>query len=253
MFDNIHFENDIPDPHLRDKEWQTKSLENALLKYRVTAEGELIVKREKYEFVEAPEHLFGFQQNVVDEWEEKVEHHGIVEAYCFQRREDGSAHSVTYDLYFSYGQLDRLERREEEYPAPRPIERNEDPTPMTETQVGDYTLHLPESIEVTHATQQGELLLLRLAYPGVLNIKHANHGTPTQSVNVTGRLTPRRIHDENEPPQPLVDSKGRIEHAAGVPIQLLTEHSRPAYVRGHPYFGPADLIAVIAPADLLGD
>lgn len=252
MFDNIHFENDVPDPHLRDKEWQTKSLESALLKYRVTEAGELFVKREKLELVEAPDHLLGFRQNVVEEWEEKVEHHGVVEAYCFQRREDGSAHSITYNLYFSYGQLDRLERSEEEYPAPRSVERIEDPAPMTETRVGDYTLHLPESIQVSHATLQGELLLLRLKYPGVLNVKHANHGPPTHSVSVSGRLS-RRDSNENDPPEPLVDSKGRIEHTAEVPIKLLMEHSKPAYVRGHPYFGPSDLIAVIAPADLLGD
>lgn len=252
MFDYIRFENDIPDPHLRDEEWQTKSLENLMNRYRVTTDGELIVKREKYEVVEAPNHILGMYENVVDEWEEKVEHHGVVEAYCFKRREDRSAHSTIYDLYFSYGRLDRIERREEEFPAPRPVEHRKDPSPITETQVGDYALHLPESIQVRHATQQGALLVLRLEHPGIMNIKHANHGTPTNVVKVSTRLTPRN-DDEAAEPVPIVDGAGRIEHTAGARIKLLMEHSRPAYVRGHPYFGPTDLVAVIAPADLLDD
>lgn len=93
MFDRIRFENDIPDPHLRDEEWQTKSLENALLDYRVSADGKLFVTRKEYDTKEAPDSLFGLSLYVVDEWEDRVDHHGVVEAYCYRRGEDQS-HAV---------------------------------------------------------------------------------------------------------------------------------------------------------------
>lgn len=255
MFDNIYFENDIPDPHLRDRQWQTKSLDNALLRYRVTAAGELMVKRAKYEVVEDPDYFLRFRQNVVAEWEEKVEHHGIIEAYCFQKHDDGSAHSVIYDVYFTHGRFDRLERREEHYPAPRRADRIDDPAPTTETQVGDYTLHLPDSVKVLHASTQGELLLVRLEYPGILNIRRANHKAPTAALSVSGRMTPSdRGDDQADPSQPLppiIDTEGRITHDGGAPIKVLAENSKAQYEADHPYFGPSELTAIIAPANLL--
>src|SRR5699024_1983379 len=55
MFDTIRFDNDIPDPELRDREWQTKSLENALIHYRISSDGELFETRTETRTRENPD------------------------------------------------------------------------------------------------------------------------------------------------------------------------------------------------------
>lgn len=255
MFDRVHLENDIPDPDLRYKEWQTQSLRNALFHYRVTSDGELIVKRERHEFVEAPQHPLGFQQNLVAKWEEKVDHHGIVETYCLLEHDDGSRSMIFYDLYFSYGKLDRLERREEYHAPPRGVESVEDPAPVKETRVGDYSLHLPESIEVKHASAQGELLLVKLKYPGIMVLNRASRGEPAGTIIVSGRCAPADDEPENSTESsPLVTTKsaGQISHAAGAHLKVLAEKQKLPFYRSNRYLGPTIITAAIGPIDLLG-
>jgi hypothetical protein len=132
MFDRIRLENEIPDPELRDEEWQTKSLENMLLDYRVTREGELIVKRQEFERLEDSESFTGFVLKVVREWEEKVEHHGVVETYAHQDLPDESTRVLRYFLYFTYGRLTSLERTESMLPPRKPLPRLEDASPREE-------------------------------------------------------------------------------------------------------------------------
>src|SRR5680860_751500 len=156
MFDSIRLENDIPDPHLRDEEWQTKSLDNALSAYRVSVDGELFVTRGEYEMKEAPDSFFGWTREVVSEWEERVDHHGVVEAYCYQRGEEENR-AVIYDLYFTYGRLTSMERRVETYPHVPPQPTVQDSSPIVEAAAGALNLRLPASIELLTAGQQGEL------------------------------------------------------------------------------------------------
>ena len=113
MFDTVRFENDIPDPELRDREWQTKSLENTLTDYRISSDGELFEKRTETRHREDPDSWLGWKAEVIREWEEKVDFHGVIEAYTDVKLEDGHTRWITYSAYFTYGKLTSFERAEE--------------------------------------------------------------------------------------------------------------------------------------------
>jgi hypothetical protein len=169
MFDWIHLENEIPDPDLREREWQTKSLENFMLHYRVTSDGELIVKRQEFEAREDPDTLLGMRLEVVREWEETVDYHGVGETYIYRTLPDGSSHSVTYLLYFTYGRLTSLERSERSFPPSRPVPRLEDESPRRREAFGDLEVDFPESVDLGSLAAGGSVYLLLVRFDGYLH------------------------------------------------------------------------------------
>lgn len=213
MFDNVVFENDIPDPELRDREWQTKSLENAMLAYRVTPEGKLMVTRKEYRSREDPESFLGWTLEAVREWEEEVDHHGVIEAYTFQRLEDDSHKETLYRLFFTYGQLDRLEREEHTYAPAKHVPPLKDDSPRRQLIVGELELDLPESIRVPLGRQEGRLHVFRFEYDGRLNAWSKEQRVALRGVK------------QSDGSDPTVHSDGSIRHLQGTELEVLAEKS----------------------------
>jgi hypothetical protein len=213
MFDRVLLENDIPDPDLRDLEWQTKSLENMLLDYRVTREGELIVKRQEFGSREDPDSLTGMALKVVGEWEEKVEHHGVVETYSYEDEADGSARVVTYFLYFTYGKLTSLERTERTLPPRKVIPRREDDSPRVSEVLGDIEVDLPETIEILALRPEGALYLLKVRFDGYLLVQSGRAGG---NIEIGGSR-----HSSAD--EPIIESSGWARHREGNELEVLAE------------------------------
>lgn len=211
MFDHITFENDIPDPELRDQEWQTKSLENALLDYRVTSDGKLMLTRKEFRSREEPESFFGWRLEVVREWEEEVDHHGVIEAYTFERLEDDSSKETIYRLFFSYGKLDRLERDERAYPPVRHVPPLKDDSPRRQVTVGELELDLPESIRASLGRQEGRLHVFRFEYDGYLNAQSQGQVVVLRGVRL------------GQDSGPTVHSDGTLNHLEGSELEILAE------------------------------
>jgi hypothetical protein len=213
MFDRIHLENEIPDPEFRDEEWQTKSLENMLLDYRVTREGELIVKRQEFERHVDSESRTGFVLKAVREWEEMVEHHGVVEAYAHQDLPDESTRVVTYFLYFTYGRLTSLERTERVLPPRKPLPRMEDGSPRVRKAFGELEVDLPVTIRILALEPEGKLSLLALGFDGYL---HFRSSMSSGSIEIRG-------NSQADAGQTIVVSSGVVRHLHGAKIEILAE------------------------------
>lgn len=216
MFDRIHLENEIPDPELRDEEWQTKSLENMLLDYRVTREGELIVKRQEFEPHEDPESFTGFVLKAVREWEEKVEHHGVVETYAHQDLPDESTRVLTYFLFFTYGRLTSLERTERVLPPRKPLPRLEDDSPRVRNTFGELEVDLPETIRILALEPEGNLFLLALGFDGYL---HCRSSSSDGGIEIRG-------NSQADAGEAKMVSSGVVRHLHGAEIEILAESRR---------------------------
>jgi hypothetical protein len=213
MFDRVYLENDIPDLELREREWQTKSLENMLLDYRVTRHGELIVKRQEFESQKDPDSFLGVVLKVVREWEERVEHHGVVETYTYEDLSDGSSRVLTYYLYFAYGRLTSFERDERFLPPRRPVPRLEDDSPRQKEARGELEVDLPETIQVLALKPEGELYLVALRFDRYLHVRSARSDG---RIEISGN----RFRDLEEL---IVQSTGSLRHRQGTELEVLAE------------------------------
>ncbi len=86
LYDEITCEYPLPEtgylvPEGHD-EWQTKDLENAMIRYRISREGRLMRRGEKWEWVDDPDRpLTQGYFKLVDHWWVDTEYHGDVEFY----------------------------------------------------------------------------------------------------------------------------------------------------------------------------
>jgi hypothetical protein len=214
MFDWIHLENEIPDPDLREREWQTKSLENFMLHYRVTSDGELIVKRQEFKAREDPDTFLGMRLEVVREWEETVDHHGVVDTYNYRTLPDGSSRSVTYLLYFTYGSLTSLERSERSFPPSKPLPRLEDESPRHREAVGDLEVDFPESVDLVRLQQEGSVYLLLVRFDGYLHALSRAGGIEISGSRFTS------VED------PVIHSTMSVRHRESKELEVLAQNKR---------------------------
>jgi hypothetical protein len=231
MFGWIHLENKIPDPDLREREWQTKSLENFMLHYRVTADGELIVKRQEFEAQEDPGAFLGMKLKVVREWEETVDHHGVVETYNYRRLPDDSSHSVTYLLYFTYGRLTSLERSERSFPPVKPLPRLEDLSHRRREAIGDLEVDFPESVELLRLHQEGSVYVLSVRFDGYLHAHPRAGGIEIGGTRFTS------------PEDQVIHSSMSVRHLESRELEILAQNRR----------GRGDHLLIVAPAGYLSD
>ncbi|MEX2535892.1 MAG: hypothetical protein WD273_09890 [Trueperaceae bacterium] len=218
MFDWLTFENDIPDPNLREREWQTKSLENAMLRYRVTEGGELFVTRNELRARDDSESFLGISFEVVREWEENVGYHGVIEAYTYERLADDSSHTVTYRLYFTYGRLTSLERDEQTHPPVKRMPPQEDESPRWRVTTGKLEVDFPETMQATLMKQEGQLYVFRVAFDGYLNAWIEGNAVSLRGVKVDLGMGP------------TIRSSGNIKHVEGDELEVLVENKAGEYL-----------------------
>lgn len=125
MFDEIKCEKELP---LNDElktlsvKWnevvfQTKDLDNCLLNYRITKDGELVedVVEKEYTYYTTEERKklkkwsFIKDEKIIKEYIKKIEYHGTIRFYeIFEFTEEEDIW-VDFDAYFVYGKLDKIE------------------------------------------------------------------------------------------------------------------------------------------------
>jgi len=129
MFDNISFKRELPLPDelkkLKDDwfsyQFQTKDLDNCLLDFWVSSDGELfehVIEREYVPFTEkekkenkkSKKH-WSIWKDVIekDSYDKKVNHHGVIKFYTYDDFDEDTNYSVEFNAYFIYGKLDRIE------------------------------------------------------------------------------------------------------------------------------------------------
>ena len=124
MFDSITVKQNLPMPEeIKDlKDWknyqfQTKDLDNCLLDYWISEDGELfehVVEREYVPYSEKEKKkLKGWDlwKDVIEKGskDEKVNHHGTLTFYTYDEIDDDTSFWVEFKAYFVYGKLDKVE------------------------------------------------------------------------------------------------------------------------------------------------
>lgn len=110
MYDVLTCQYPLPEGYaeMQNHEFQTKSLESLLERYRITPEGELWVTRAEREWVEDSSSILGGYAKMVREWEEQVvDYHGDVYFYDF-RESDGPRDLVTFRARFTHGIVESI-------------------------------------------------------------------------------------------------------------------------------------------------
>ncbi len=100
-----------------DIEYQTKSFDNCLSEFILTENGklfEILIEREYIQWSEeekksAPK--YSFFKDVIEKKreEKKLNYHGVVRFYCYERFDEENDFFIDYDAFFIYGKLDKIE------------------------------------------------------------------------------------------------------------------------------------------------
>lgn len=127
MYDNINVKQDLPIPEeIKNlKDWknytfQTKDLDNCLLEYWISEEGELfehIVEREYIPYSEKEKKKrkgWSLWKDVIEKGskDEKNNYHGVLNFYTFDEIDEDTDFWLEFKSYFIYGKLDRIELTE---------------------------------------------------------------------------------------------------------------------------------------------
>lgn len=125
MYDTLKIKKQLPLPeevrdlniNWLDIEYQTKSFDNCLSEFILTENGELVeilVEREYIEWSKeekktAPK--YSFFKDVIEKKreEKKLDYHGVVRFYCYERFDEENDFFIDYDAFFIYGKLDKIE------------------------------------------------------------------------------------------------------------------------------------------------
>lgn len=130
MFDEISIEQELSLPEeLKDLkiDWkshnfQTKDLENCMLKYVIKEDGRLlehVIEREYIPWSEEEKKAkkisaWAFWKEVIEKGEhfDEIDHHGIITFYTYENFDDEQDFWLEYKAYFVYGKLDKIELSE---------------------------------------------------------------------------------------------------------------------------------------------
>lgn len=124
MFDSITVKQNLPLPeeikNLKDwknYQFQTKDLDNCLLEYWISEDGELfehVVEREYVPYTKEEKKKlksWDLWKDVIEKGskDEKVNHHGTLTFYTYDEIDDDTSFWVEFKAYFVYGKLDKVE------------------------------------------------------------------------------------------------------------------------------------------------
>lgn len=124
MFDSIIVKQNLPIPEeIKDlKDWknyqfQTKDLDNCLLDYWISEDGELfehIVEREYVPYTKEEKKKLKkwiLWKDVIEKGsrDEKINHHGTLTFYTYDEIDEDTNFWVEFKAYFVYGKLDKIE------------------------------------------------------------------------------------------------------------------------------------------------
>jgi len=130
MFDNIVIKQELPLPNelkSLEKNWkeyvfQTKDLDNCLLDYWISEQGELfehVVEREYVPFTEKEKKSkknkgWNFWKEVIEKnsYDKQINHHGTLTFYTYDELNEDTDFWVEFQSYFVYGKLDKIELKE---------------------------------------------------------------------------------------------------------------------------------------------
>lgn len=130
MFDNVVVKKDIPLPNelkSLEKNWkeyqfQTKDLDNCLLDFWISEEGELfehVVEREYIPYTEKEKKSkkispFDMWKDVIEKGshDKKINHHGTITFYTYDELNEDTDFWIEFQAYFVYGKLDKIELKE---------------------------------------------------------------------------------------------------------------------------------------------
>lgn len=107
---------DVEELNIYEVEFQTKSLENLMELYVITEDGELLRRKNRYEWVDDDDAFLKGYMEVVSSEDVKENYHGIVEFYFYEsylRDVDGKKKEITvsgdYEAKFIDGKLFSIE------------------------------------------------------------------------------------------------------------------------------------------------
>ena len=127
MFDSVQVKKELPlseelktlQINWKEISFQTKDLENCLLDYHITEDGDLMLENVEYEYVyyteEEKKHKDFKPWNLVKETieksrsTEKVDYHGKISFYTHEEFSDTEDVWIDFEAYFIYGKLDKIE------------------------------------------------------------------------------------------------------------------------------------------------
>jgi hypothetical protein len=112
MFDEIRVEHILPgETEITDTWYQTKSLENVMAKYVITAKGELYEDRWDYEWIDDPDHfLKGYLNKIENSYRREylTDFHGDIIFYRGKPMEGTNRVWRDYHARFTDGKLSRM-------------------------------------------------------------------------------------------------------------------------------------------------
>ena len=124
MFDELTVKKNLPLPkeveslniNWNELVFQTKDLDNCLSEYIISEDDFLYIKKKEY-IPYTEEELknkegFSFIKEIVDKGLEKIDHHGIITFYCYEKFDENNDFWLDFDAYFIYGKLDKIEFKE---------------------------------------------------------------------------------------------------------------------------------------------
>lgn len=127
MFDNIIIKQNLPLPEELKKlstDWknysfQTKDLDNCLLDFWISEEGELfehVVERDYIPYSEEERKdkkisPWNMWKEVIEKntYDKKINHHGVLKFYTYDEYDKETDYWVEFNAYFVYGKLDKFE------------------------------------------------------------------------------------------------------------------------------------------------
>jgi hypothetical protein len=118
MFDEIRVEQLLPgNTKITDEWYQTKSLENALSKYVITAKGELYEERWDYKWITDEEHMFkGYLKKIEGSYRREylTDYHGDI---MFYKGMEAISNKVLRDYFarFTDGRLSKMWYEDTQY------------------------------------------------------------------------------------------------------------------------------------------
>lgn len=122
MFDYVIPECPMPSEARHVDGWQTKDFDCQMIDYRITAEGRLMREIVHYEDRSDPTaepgtlaSIVGMMTKVRDGWAD-MNHHGVVNFYTHSPGEGW----LEFNATFTHGQLEKVERIDDRYPAAAP-------------------------------------------------------------------------------------------------------------------------------------
>lgn len=168
MYDEITVEYPLPPSGYRvlpGHTFQTKDFDNLLDKYTITADGKLVLHRERWEEVPEKERpYYGTPEwegpfgkwigsiRAVPEGDEEIDYHGDVRFYDAFRvdGEEGARVWIEYEVRFTEGDLSRIRVVDvHELPPPKGTwELGDREAPVHDSGLGFDVLHLGEEAEV---------------------------------------------------------------------------------------------------------